>query len=203
MGRITLYAFLFAILFSSVAFGQVEPYVGGQYMRSGSACQGFKDGVAPLGLTATCPSTSDNGFRFFGGANFGKIFGAEAGYQDGGDGHADAFNGSTPVLSLTAPFKAWDFLGTARHQLNRNVSIQGHAGVAAWNYEVKASATNFGAKNDKATFTYGAGVEYGWLIAGYDAVLKVGQPNLLVPTQDIKQTIHSLRVGLKYTFKEH
>ena len=193
-------AWLFAIVVPQAAFA-VEPYVTAQYMQSKSSCQGFVDGVAPLGLTADCDET-DGGFRAAAGANLTRMLGVEVGYQDAGEGRADAFDPrGTYVLTLTAPFKAWDVLGTVRHELGKDLRIVGRVGLARWDYEVKASSTNFGAKNDGNTLTFGAGAEYKWFTVGYDAVLDVGQTNLLVPTQEIKQTIHRLSVGLKYTFK--
>ena len=167
----------------------VEPYVGAQYMQSKSSCQGFRDGVAPLGLTATCDET-DGGYRVYGGLNLGSTFGLEVGYQDAGEGRADAFNRDVHVLTLTSPLTAWDAVVTVRKEFGRNARVVGRAGVARWDYEVKASAG-----------TFGAGVEYRWITLGYDAILKVGQGNLLAPTApDIKQTVHRVSVGLKYTF---
>ena len=94
----------------------VEPYVGAQYMQSKSSCQGFRDGVAPLGLTATCDET-DGGYRVLGGLNLGSTFGLEVGYQDAGEGHADAFNHDVYALTLTSPLTAWDAVVTVRKEL--------------------------------------------------------------------------------------
>ena len=178
----------------------LEPYVGAQYMQSKSSCQGFRDGVAPLGLTATCDET-DGGYRVYGGLDLGPTFGLEVGYQDAGEGRADAFNRDVYALTLTSPLTAWDAVVTVRKEIGHNGRVVGRAGVARWDYEVKASAGTFGATNDGTTPTFGAGVEYRWITLGYDAILKVGQGNLLAPTApDIKQTVHRVSVGLKYTF---
>ena len=200
MRKLTLAAAAVVVVASARPVLAVEPYVGAQYMQSKSSCQGFRDGVAPLGLTATCDET-DGGFRVHGGLNLGSTLGLEVGYQDAGEARADAFSRGVYALTLTSPLTAWDAVVTVRKELGRNARVVGRAGVARWDYEVKASAGTFGAKNDGTTPTFGAGVEYRWITLGYDAILKVGQGNLLAPTApDIKQTVHRVSVGLKYTF---
>jgi hypothetical protein len=193
-------ALIVAAAFPCAAEG-IAPYIGGQYMQSRSSCQGFEDGVAPLGLTATCDDT-DHGYRVYGGVNLTKVLGVEVGYLDAGEGRADAFANGVYALTLTSPFHAWDALLTGRVKLGGSATAIARAGIAHWNYEVVASAGSFGAKNDGNTFTFGAGLEFKILTIGYDAILDVGQGNLLDPTApDIKQTIHRLSAGLKFTFR--
>src|SRR5947207_2714000 len=197
--------FLITFGFSVCAFAQdVEPYGGIQYVRGRSSCQGFVKGVQPLGLIGVCPREESDGYRVFGGVNVNKYFGGEFGYQDDGHGIVDAYTPTGAyVLTLRAPLTAWDVVGTVRKEVVKDFAVQGHAGVAIWDYKVVASATNFGAKNNNSTFTYGFQLQYKWFIAGYDAILKVGQNNLLVSNQRIFQTVDQFRIGAKYTFKLH
>ncbi|HET9485178.1 MAG TPA: hypothetical protein VFO79_14550, partial [Xanthomonadales bacterium] len=74
---------------------EAKNYITGQVLRSDSECEGFRDGVAPLGLTATC-DTSDVGFRVAYGRQFTDLFGLEVGYQDAGEGEAVAFVPGAP-----------------------------------------------------------------------------------------------------------
>src|SRR5437868_829611 len=112
-------------------------YVVAQFLSSSSDCQGFKDGVAPLGLTATC-DTRDEGYRFGAGYYFHKYFGAEIGYLNGGQGKANGIapNGAVAV-KLKAPFTAFDFVGTARYEIIPDVTAIVRLGGARWSYEVK------------------------------------------------------------------
>src|SRR4051812_36547406 len=145
-------------------------YVVAQFLSSSSDCQGFKDGVAPLGLTATC-DTRDEGYRFGAGYYFNKYFGAEIGYLDGGQGKASGIapNGAV-VVKLKAPFTAFDFVGTARYEFLPDFTAIVRLGGAKWNYEVKTSSPTFGAKNDAVSFTWGLGLEYKWFTVGYDQI---------------------------------
>ena len=178
-----------------------ETYVGLQYIRSESSCQGFRDGVAPLGLSASCKE-NDNGYRISGGIYLTEIFGIEVGYQDAGEGKADAFaaNGAY-ALTLTAPLKAFDLLGTARFKLANDIALVGRIGAARWDYEVKSNVGGFGASKEDTTLTYGVGAEWKWVTVGYDVIRDVGQANTLNPTApDIKQDIKRVSIGLKYRF---
>src|SRR5689334_1751107 len=71
-------ALLFAAVMLLVQAAHAEDsykknYVGAQYLNSRSACHGFQDGLAPLGLHATCDRT-DNGFRVYAGRYLTSIF---------------------------------------------------------------------------------------------------------------------------------
>jgi hypothetical protein len=192
-----------ALLVAGVAAAQDKPnYVAAQVISSKSECKGFQDGVAPLGLTATC-DTRDEGWRIAYGRYFNDYFGAELGYQDAGEGTAfgRAPNGALAV-TLKAPLKVADLVGTARYEFAPEVVGMVRLGGAWWDYEVKATpATGFGAKNDKVTVTYGVGLEYRFVTVGFDIITKVGQENLLAPTAPkIKQDVKRLSAGLKYQF---
>jgi hypothetical protein len=179
----------------------VEQYVGLQLINSSSSCEGFSQGVAPLNLTATC-ERDDNGFRASYGMWFSTLFGFEVGYQDAGEGHADAFaaNGAH-ALTLTAPLKAWDVLFLARARLPEGFDLVGRLGAARWDYEVRSSTGNFGASNTKTTLTYGISLDWRWLTVGYDVIQDVGQANLLDPTApDIKQDVKRFSIGGKWRF---
>jgi hypothetical protein len=177
-----------------------EQYVGAQFIRSESSCQGFVDGVAPLGLTATCKE-HDNGYRINYGIRANDYFGLEVGYQDAGEGKADAFANGSRVLTLTAPLTAWDLVFTSRAPLAYDVALVGRIGAARWEYEVTADNGAFGASNRKTTLTYGVGVEWSHLTLGYDVIQDVGQGNKLNPAApDIKQDVKRWSLGLKYRF---
>lgn len=193
-------AFLLALAAAPAAHA-LEQYVGVQGIRSESSCQGFKDGVAPLGLTATCKEY-DYGYRINYGVHLTEHFGLEVGYQDAGEGHADAFLPTgTRALTLTAPLTAWDLLLTSRAHIAYDVQIVGRIGAAHWEYEVIADNGAFGASNKKTTLTYGVGIEWKYLTAGYDVIQDVGQGNKLNPSApDIKQDVRRWSVGLKYRF---
>ncbi len=188
-------------ILASGAASAADTYVGLQFIRSESSCQGFRDGVAPLGLTASCKE-NDNGYRISGGMYFTEVFGIEAGYQDAGEGKADAFapNGAY-ALTLTAPLKAFDVVGTARFKLDNDFSLVGRLGFAHWDYEVKSNVGGFGASKKDTTLTYGVGAEWRWLTVGFDVIRDVGQGNTLNPSApDIKQDVKRWSVGLKYPF---
>ena len=179
----------------------LEQYVGLQYQRSESSCQGFVDGVAPLGFSATCKK-QDDGYRISYGMYVVEQFGFEVGYQDAGEGKADAFapDGSY-VLTLTAPLKVWDAVFLARARLNPETDIVGRIGVARWDYEVRASNGAFGASNEKSSLTYGVSLDWRFLTIGYDVIRDVGQSNLLNPAAgDIKQDVKRWNVGARFRF---
>jgi hypothetical protein len=187
-------------ILASGAAGAAETYVGLQLIRSESSCQGFRDGVAPLGLTASCKE-NDNGYRISGGMYLTEIFGIEAGYQDAGEGKADAAANGVYALTLTAPLKAFDLLGTARFKLDNDISLVGRIGFARWDYEVKSNVGGFGASKKDTTLTYGVGAEWKWLTVGYDVIRDVGQGNTLnASAPDIKQDVKRWSIGLKYQF---
>jgi hypothetical protein len=199
MKNITRAALALTILASGAA-GAAETYVGLQLIRSESSCQGFRDGVAPLGLTASCKE-NDNGYRISGGMYLTEIFGIEAGYQDAGEGKADAAANGVYALTLTAPLKAFDLLGTARFKLDNDISLVGRIGFARWDYEVKSNVGGFGASKKDTTLTYGVGAEWKWLTVGYDVIRDVGQGNTLnASAPDIKQDVKRWSIGLKYQF---
>ena len=179
----------------------VEQYVGLQYIRSTSSCQGFRDGVAPFGLSATCRE-DDDGYRVSYGMWFTEPFGFEVGYQDAGEGRADAFAADgSHALTLTAPLKAWDVLFLARARLPQGMDLVGRVGAARWEYEVRSSTGTFGAENEKTTLTYGLSFDWRWLSIGYDVIRDVGQSNLADPTQpDIKQDVKRWSIGAKWRF---
>lgn len=190
-----------AVLLAASSAHAIEQYIGAQFIRSESSCQGFVDGVAPLGLTATCKD-HDNGYRINYGMYVTENFGFEVGYQDAGEGRADAFAPTgARVLTLTAPLKAWDAVLTARAPIAYDVAVVGRVGAARWEYEVKADNGAFGASNKKTTLTYGLGVDWRYLTVGYDVIQDVGQGNKLNPSApDIKQDVKRWSVGLKYRF---
>jgi hypothetical protein len=183
--------------------GAAEPYVGAQVLLSRTSCEGYREGFAPLGLTASCDVTS-TGFRGYAGVDLTSQLGVQIGYQDAGEAHADALDprGSL-AFSTTTSLKAWDVVVTARRELMANLYVSGRVGAARWDYDVVPDRDlgGFSPSNDGTTLTYGAGVEYRWFTAGYDAIRGVGQSNLLdASAPDIKQTIHRFSLGLRYTF---
>ena len=182
---------------------EAKNYITGQVLRSDSECEGFRDGVAPLGLTATC-DTSDIGFRVAYGRQFTDLFGLEVGYQDAGEGEAVAFAPGapqTPVVRLEAPLEAFDLVATLGWRLSDEWRVSGRLGAAHYDYEVNTTQAGFGADNSDTTLTYGVGVEWRWLTFGYDVITDVGQENLLAPTApDIEQDVDRFHVGVIYRF---
>lgn len=197
----TIAALLLGLAAGAAQAQPVEQYVGLQLINSSSSCEGFSQGVAPLGLSATCKD-DDEGYRVSYGMWFSQLFGFEVGYQDAGEGHADAFAADgSHALTLTAPLKAWDVLFLARARLPQGVDLVGRLGAARWDYEVRSSTGGFGASNTKTTLTYGLSLDWRWLTVGYDVIHDVGQSNLLDPTApDIKQDVKRWSVGGKWRF---
>lgn len=192
---------LFPLLLLSQSGWATDNYIQAQAMRSHSSCEGFRQGVAPLGLTATCDS-HDNGFRFSYGRYFGSIWGLEIGYLDAGEGEAKGFapNGMQ-VVSLEAPLTAFDLLGTARWQFNDDFLLMGRLGAAHWDYEVNTTQPGFGASNTDTTLSYGVALEYKRFTLGFDVIVDVGQENLLDPTApDIEQDVERFSIGYKHPF---
>jgi hypothetical protein len=190
-------------LVAGAAVAQDKPnYAAVQFISSKSECKGFQDGVAPLGLTATC-DTRDEGWRIAYGRYFNEYLGAELGYQDAGEGTAfGRLPNGTLAVTLKAPLKAVDLVGTLRNEFAPGFVGMLRLGPVWWDYKVRATpATGFGAENDKITFTYGVGLEFRFFTIGFDVISKVGQENLLVPTgPKIKQDVKRLSAGLKYQF---
>lgn len=200
MQRSTRIAMGLIALTAAPAFA-IEHYVGVQFIRSESSCQGFKDGVAPLGLTATCKE-HDNGYRINYGMYVTEILGFEVGYQDAGEGKSDAFApDGTYALTLTAPLKAWDVVATARAPLGADFLVMGKVGASRWDYKVDSNVGGFSTANKKTTLTYGVELDWRWLTVGYDVIREVGQGNVLNPSApDIKQDVKRWSLGAKYRF---
>jgi hypothetical protein len=196
------HAILASILLAApCAAHALEQYMGVQFQRSESSCEGFRQGVAPLGLSATCKDT-DDGWRVNYGVYYTPHFGMEMGYQDAGEGRAEAFapNG-THVLTLNAPLKVVDLVALGRIPLPNGFSIVGRAGFARWDYEVRSSTGTFGASKKDTTFTYGLAFNWRWLTLGYDVIQDVGQENQLNPSAPaIEQDVKRWSVGLRWTF---
>ncbi|MDX2223878.1 MAG: hypothetical protein SFV21_14100 [Rhodospirillaceae bacterium] len=176
-------------------------YVAAQFISSESSCKGFDEGVRPLGLTGTCDKR-DEGFRVAYGRYFTDNFGAELGYQDAGEGSAvGRLPNGTVAVSLKAPLKAVDLVGTARVEAEGGFVAMIRVGGAWWDYKVRSTPAGLSADNDKITLTYGLGLEWRWFTLGYDVITNVGQGNLLAPTApDIIQDVKRISAGLKYRF---
>jgi hypothetical protein len=198
-------AFAAFLLLPVAAQAAPEPYVGAQALLSRTSCEGYEQGFAPLHLTASCDVTS-YGFRGYAGVNITDMFGLQVGYQNAGKANVNALAPTGALaFSTETSLKAWDVVATLRGEVGGGAYVVGRAGIAHWTYDVVPDRDlgGFAPSNDGNSFTFGAGVEWRYFTAGYDAILKVGEGNQLAPTApEIKQTIHRFSVGLRYTFGE-
>lgn len=168
-------AFTFA--FSAPTFAQqsdVGWYVGGSYGMTT-----YDLGGVPAGVTI---DDSDTGFKIFGGYQFTKNWGAEAGYVDFGSATASgAVSGDVGITAFT-------FAGTGTLPLNESFALVGKLGLAMWDASGSASSGDNG-----TDLYYSVGMRYNFnrnlgLVADYE----------LVDTENDK--VNMISVGLRYKF---
>lgn len=168
-------AFL-AISTPAAAQGQSDVgwYIGGSYGMTT-----YDLGGVPAGASI---DDSDTGFKIFGGFQFTKNWGAEAGYVDFGKATASG------TLSGDAGITAFTFAGTGTLPLGANFALLGKLGLAMWDTSGSASSGDNG-----TDLYYGVGLRYSFnknlgLVADYE----------LVDTEN--DSVSMISVGVRYKF---
>jgi OmpA-OmpF porin, OOP family len=159
---------------SAPAFAQGQSdagwYVGGSYGKTSYSLSG-----APAGV-----DDSDTGFKIFGGFQFTKHWGAEAGYIDFGKATASGL-GDVGVTAFT-------FAGTGTLPLGENFALLGKVGLGMWDSSGSASS------GDNGTDVYfGVGARYSFnknlsLVVDYDRI----------DAED--DSVNMFSVGVRYKF---
>jgi OOP family OmpA-OmpF porin len=129
-------------------------YVGGALGQSrlSGACDG---------LPVACDE-KDTAWKLFGGYQFNKYFGLEAGYADLGKASAAGVIAGTAV-SAEVKAKGWEFLGVGTLPFTDKLSGYAKLGLVKWDVDAFASAALVGAvsSSDSGTSaTYGLGLKY-------------------------------------------
>lgn len=155
-------------VFSAGAMAQ-EPgfYVGGSlgYANLDQDEAEMQSILTGNGLTGTVDvDDEDLGWKFFGGYNFNKYFGAEIGYMNLGSVDA-AFNVTAPVAATgSADIDVDGFMaaGTLSYPINEFVDVSGKVGVYLWNADgtVKVSTVSMSADDDDSDLLFGIGGKY-------------------------------------------
>lgn len=145
---------------SPVALAQQDAgfYAGGSLGQAKlkDACTGLTD----IGFVGSCDD-KDTAWKIFGGYQFNRNLGVEAGYTDLGEATATGTVLGLPV-SAKAKAKGFEILGVGTFPINEQFAVYGKAGFFRW--DVDSSATGGGvsvAIGDKGTdFTFGLGLKY-------------------------------------------
>lgn len=122
----------------------------------------FKDACTDtdVGFVGSCDD-KDTAWKIFGGYQFNRNFGVEAGYTDLGE-----VTGTGTFLGLPASFKAkakgFELLGVGTFPINEQFAVYGKAGVFRWDLDTSATAGGFSeAASEKGTdLTFGFGLKY-------------------------------------------
>lgn len=166
-------AFFFA--FSAPASAQDAGwYIGGSYGMTT-----YDLGGVPAGVSI---DDSDTGFKLFGGFQFTKNWGAEAGYVD--FGKASLSGPASGDVGITA----FTFAGTGTLPLGQNFSLVGKLGLAMWDTNGSASSGDNG-----TDLYYGVGARYDFnknlgLVADYE----------VVDTEN--DSVNMISLGVRYKF---
>ena len=145
-------------------------YIGGSY------------GITTYDISGVPAGTddSDSGFKIFGGYQFTKNWGAEAGYVDFGKAQVTGF-GDIGITALT-------FAGTGTLPLNEKFSLLGKLGLAMWDASGSASSGN-----DGTDLFYGIGARY-----NFNKNLSVQVEYEMLDTDT--DSVNMMSVGLRYKF---
>ncbi len=144
-------------------------------------------------VTTECNENALGGRIAF-GEQFSKTWGVELGYQNSGQMQMEVFGDDNKIAELNVPMTAADLALTFRTPVLAGVYFTARAGAARWNIEYENGITALTEKNAGTTAQYGVGVEWLWLIAGYNVISKVGFDD--DDTQDVKQG----SVGVRFKF---
>ena len=174
---IILPATVLAFSAPAVAQGQADAgwYVGGSYGMTTYDIAGV-----PAGISV---DDSDTGFKIFGGFQFNKNWGGEAGYVDFGKATVSGLG-----LSGDVGITAFTFAGTGTLPLGQNFSLLGKLGLAMWDTSGSAGSGDSG-----TDMYYGVGAAYSFnrnlsLVADYE----------MVDAED--DSVSMISVGLRYKF---
>jgi OOP family OmpA-OmpF porin len=151
-------------------------YIGGAYGMTSVD-------VDTSGLPGVTIDDGDSGFKIYGGYQFNKHLGAEAGYVDFGKFPVTA--GSTGDLSLTA----YTFAAVGTLPLNEAFALYGKAGL--WMWESDSSIPGTTGTDDSDLFV-GIGVRY-----NFNKNLGL---TLDVEQYDASDAITMTSIGLRYKF---
>ena len=116
------------------------------------------------GLTIACDD-KDTAWKLFGGYQFNKYFGLEAGYADLGKASAAGVIAGTAV-SAEVKAKGWEFLGVGTIPFTDKLSGYGKLGLVKWDVDAYSSAALGGSiatgssSDDGTAATYGLGLKY-------------------------------------------
>jgi OmpA-OmpF porin, OOP family len=164
---------------SAPAFAQGQSdagwYIGGSYGKTSYSLSGIPAGVSV--------DDGDTGFKIFGGFQFTKHWGAEAGYVDFGNATASgaSLSGDVGVTAIT-------FAGTGTLPLGENFALLGKLGLAMWDSSGSASS------GDNGTDVYfGVGARYSFnknlaLVVDYERF----------DAED--DSVNMISVGVRYKF---
>ncbi len=142
------------------------------------------------------------GYRVLLGYAFSPAFAIEAGYMDGGDSEAGYSDG---IFSerITVNSEVADVSVIGRLPLSDSFSLFGRFGAARivnnTDFSFSDSIDEFSASfdNDVTTYVYGVGIQFGWLVAGYDVYsensLEIDGETLA--EEDLERIYAGLKIG--------
>jgi len=121
-----------------------------------SAGQGrYNNGCAGLvnaGLTGSCDE-KDAAWKIFGGYQFNRIFGAEAGYTKHGEAHIRGTLGSAQAVA-----SGFEMVGVATMPVSGQFAAYGKAGFLRWDVDLSGAGISIG--DTGTSMTLGAGFQY-------------------------------------------
>ena len=125
-----------------------------------SAGQGrFKNGCSGLanaGMVGSCDER-DAAWKLFGGYQFNRIFGAEAGYTKLGEAHMRGTLVGAPA-SAQAEASGFEVVGVATLPVSGQFAVYGKAGFLRW--DVDLSGAGISIADTGTSITLGAGFQY-------------------------------------------
>jgi len=125
-----------------------------------SAGQGrFTDGCAGLanaGFVGSCDER-DAAWKIFGGYQFNRIFGAEAGYTKLGEAHMRGTRFGAPATAQ-AVASGFEMVGVATMPVSGLLAVYGKAGFLRWDVDLSGTGISIG--DTGTSMTLGAGLLY-------------------------------------------
>jgi len=168
---------------------------------------GVTGSLAPFGGISHV-SDSDTGYRFTGGYQFNRYWGAEASYVDFGQAEANVDVTTPSAGSFAAKRQAHGFVfaGTGTYPFNDTWSIFGRLGGVMGHVKVDATGTGSLATatatqtSSDWKVTYGAGVNWklaeNWIVrAGWDQYSSLGNQN-----KTGESDVNLASIGVVYRF---
>jgi len=121
-----------------------------------SAGQGqYKNGCAGLvnaGLVGSCDE-KDAAWKIFGGYQFNRVFGAEAGYTKLGEAHMRGALGSAQAVA-----SGFEMVAVATMPVSGLLAVYGKAGFLRWDVDLSGAGISIG--DTGTSMTLGAGFQY-------------------------------------------